>query len=206
MREKYFILLIANHLPTNLTTINETTTHNWFKSLSPHNSVLEGYRCLGEISKKHCPQRQCCWSISLGSRAFLWRNRRPLMLEQDAAACCRAFCSPCACSSVTKTARPQCSLSTAQACWLSRKRGHQRRFGAKPSFIKRGDSSPEKWSDKKVSVVKLGTANQAVPPHPVFCQRIRNQVPPAPPPIRCVSEPSNCGAEEAEWGATPQNS
>lgn len=135
-----------------------------------------------------------------GFLSFPVQNRRPLVLEQHALP---SAGPPALTVRVPQSPRRHgpTALWAAHTRWLSWKGERQRRFGAKPSLIKRGDSSPEKWSDK-VSVVKLGTANEAVPAHPVFCQRIRNQVPPVPAPIRCVS----CGVEEAEWGATPQNS
>lgn len=80
-----------------------------------------------------------------------------------------------------------------------RQEGPQSPSGAKPSFHLRGNLSAEKWSDKKVLVLKLGTVNQALPPILCWCQRITNQVPPGPTPTPGAQIASGTlGQEEAE--------
>lgn len=118
------------------------------------------------------------------------------MLEPDYSSSCQIFCAHCAYPSVTKRFTPQCSLS-----W---REGPQRWSGAKPSFYRRGNPSPEKWRDKKVLVVKLVT----LPPNPVFMPRrgLKTRfLQPPPPTLRAQMRLGNHGAGGC-GEATPQNS
>lgn len=123
---------------------------------------------------------------------FWFPNWRPFSPELDYSSFCQASCSCCGYSSAPKHFTPQCSLCITQNCWLLWQEGPQRWSGAKPSFHLRGTSGPEKWSDKKVLVVKLGTTNQALPLILCSCQKIKTQVPQVPLPpwvLRLLQEP-----------------